>query len=95
MLATVKKYIADHNLLRACDLHLVALSGGADSVALLLAMRQLGYRVEAVHCNFHLRGDESDRDMHFVEELCNQLDVRLHIAHFDTREYAALHRQSI
>lgn len=95
MLATVKKYIADHNLLRACDLHLVALSGGADSVALLLAMRQLGYRVEAVHCNFHLRGDESDRDMHFAEELCNQLDVRLHIAHFDTREYAALHRQSI
>lgn len=54
---------------------LVALSGGADSVALLRAMMMLGYRVEAVHCNFHLRGEESDRDEMFCKNLCGALGV--------------------
>ena len=49
-------FIEQHQLLSSEGLHLVALSGGADSVALLLIMLRLGYRVEAVHCNFHLRG---------------------------------------
>lgn len=76
-------------------LHLVALSGGADSVALLRVLLALGYRVEAMHCNFHLRGEESDRDETFCKELCNSLEVPLHLIHFDTREYAALHKVSI
>lgn len=74
---------------------LVALSGGADSVALLRAMMMLGYRVEAVHCNFHLRGEESDRDEMFCKNLCGALGVELHLAHFDTRAYADLHGVSI
>lgn len=76
-------------------LYLVALSGGADSVALLRVLLALGYRVEAVHCNFRLRGEESDRDEVFCVELCQQLGVELHRVHFDTREYAALHKVSI
>ena len=39
--------------------YLVALSGGADSVALLLCMLRAGYEIEAAHCNFQLRGEES------------------------------------
>ena len=38
----------------------VGLSGGADSVALTVALRRLGYDIEALHCNYHLRGAESD-----------------------------------
>lgn len=75
--------------------YLVALSGGADSVCLLLKMLDEGREVEAVHCNFHLRGEESDCDEAFVAALCARLGVVLHRVHFDTREYAALHKVSI
>ena len=92
---TVRQYIAKEQLLSADALHLVALSGGADSVALLLILKRLGYTVEAVHCNFHLRGEESNRDEIFVRELCEKVEVKLHLIHFDTVAYAELHQVSI
>lgn len=95
LLTAVERYVADHGLLQVDGRHIVALSGGADSVALLLALRDLGYAVEAVHCNFHLRGEESDRDEAFVKSLCLRLGVNLHLVHFDTQEYATLHKVSI
>ena len=72
-----------------------ALSGGADSVYLLLSLLSQGVAVEAVHCNFNLRGEESERDELFCKNLCERKGVRLHIAHFDTKAYAALHKISI
>ena len=95
MWSKVEAYIKKHNLLNASDLHIVALSGGADSVALLLLLKNAHFNVHAAHCNFHLRGDESDRDEAFCVELCQRLGVELHRAHFDTREYAELHKVSI
>lgn len=74
---------------------LVALSGGADSVCLLLVCKSLGYDVEAVHCNFHLRGDEADRDEMFCQQLCEREAVPFHRVHFDTLTYASLHKVSI
>ena len=91
----VAHYIEDRRLLDKSRLQLVALSGGADSVALLLLLRDLGYRLEAVHCNFQLRGDEADRDEDFCQSLCDELALPLHRAHFDTRAYAQLHGISI
>lgn len=95
MWSKVEAYIKKHNLLNASDLHIVALSGGADSVALLLLLKNAHFNVHAAHCNFHLRGEESDRDEAFCVELCQRLGVELHRAHFDTREYAELHKVSI
>ena len=95
MLNKVADFIAKHQLLSHDGLHVVALSGGADSVALLRILCDLGYHVEAAHCNFHLRGDESDRDEQFVKILCQSLNVQLHLIHFDTAEYASLHQVSI
>jgi tRNA(Ile)-lysidine synthase len=91
----VADFIAKHSLLTSDGLHLVALSGGADSVALLRVLKQLDYRIEAVHCNFHLRGEESDRDEAFVKNLCKEQDVKLHLIHFDTAAYASVHQVSI
>ena len=95
MLRRVQSFIDRHELLSRSDLHLVGVSGGADSVALLLILRELGYQIEAAHCNFRLRGDESDRDEQFVRELCDRLNIPLHLIHFDTKEYASLHQVSI
>lgn len=95
MLNKVKQFIAEKHLLKADCLYLVALSGGADSVVLLLVLKELGYSIEAVHCNFHLRGEESLRDEQYCKELCEREDIPLHIAHFDTKEYADLHKVSI
>ena len=95
MWSKVDIYTKKHNLLNTNDLYLIALSGGADSVALLLWMQEAGYRIHAAHCNFHLRGEESDRDEVFCRDLCQRLDIPLHLAHFDTHEYAALHQVSI
>ena len=91
----VADFIAKQGLLRREGLYLVALSGGADSVALLLILKDLGYRIEAAHCNFHLRGEESNRDEDFVKNLCEEKAIPLHLIHFDTKEYAALHQVSI
>ena len=95
MLNKIKRFIASEHLLRVDALYLVALSGGADSVALLLCLKELGYRVEAVHCNFHLRGEESLRDEQFCEDLCQRENIPFHKAHFDTQAYADLHKVSI
>lgn len=69
----------------------VALSGGADSVALLNALRMCGYNCLAVHCNYHLRGEESNRDQKFVEDLCCSLSVPLTVRHFDVPAYRQEH----
>ena len=95
MLRRVKEYIRKHGLLETNKPVLVAISGGADSVALLDVLLRAGYECIAAHCNFHLRGEESDRDEAFVRELCVQKGVKLELKHFDTYSYARAHKQSI
>ena len=74
---------------------IVALSGGADSVALLRILHTLGYDCEAAHCNFHLRGTESDRDEMFVRKLCKTMRTPLHTIDFATEQYAIEKKISI
>ncbi len=67
---------------------IVALSGGADSVALLASLATVrGTELIAAHCNFHLRGEESMRDRNFVEKMCSRLGVKLVIKDFDVESY--------
>ena len=89
--AQVATTIQEHRLIDSATQRIyIAISGGADSVALLMAMLALGYgeRLEALHCNFTLRGEESDCDEAFVRELCTKLSVPLQIKRFDTRRHA-------
>lgn len=74
---------------------LVCVSGGADSVALLRAVLLNGFTCEVANCNFHLRGEESDRDSYFVTELCSKLGVKLHRFDFDTIEYCRANNVSV
>lgn len=94
-ISKVLDYSDTHHLLRFDAKYIVALSGGADSVAMAVALHELGFQMECAHCNFHLRGDESDRDEIFCRTLCERMGVALHIAHFATREYAEGHKVSI
>lgn len=91
----VEKFIDQKSLFERRDKVLVALSGGADSVALLRVLHALGYQCECAHCNFHLRGEESNRDEAFVQQLCQKFDIPLHVTHFDTTDYAHTKRISI
>ncbi|WP_281644037.1 tRNA lysidine(34) synthetase TilS [Bacteroides zoogleoformans] len=91
----VRQYIDRHELFASSDKILVALSGGADSVALLRLLQAMGYACDAAHCNFHLRGKESERDENFVRQLCKEFDIQLHITHFDTIEEAKARHLSI
>ncbi|MCY4205993.1 MAG: tRNA lysidine(34) synthetase TilS [Bacteroidetes bacterium] len=67
---------------------LVGISGGIDSVVLLDVLCDLGYNCEAVHVNFQLRGDESDKDESFIVELCKRQSLPLHIHQACARSYA-------
>ena len=95
MLRRVTTYIRQHGLLDRSKPVLVAVSGGADSVSLLDVLLQAGYTCVAAHCNFALRGAESDRDEAFVRDLCAQWNVALEVIRFDTYSYARTHNVSI
>lgn len=95
MLNRIARFIEENRLLDRGKRHLAAVSGGADSVFLLLALRRLGYDVEVVHCNFNLREEESMRDEQFVVDLCKKLCIESHLIHFDTKTYAQNHQVSI
>ena len=93
--AKVERFIRQQGLLTGKRPVVVGLSGGADSVALLGVLVRLGYPSRALHCNFHLRGEESDRDEAFACRFAASLGVPFLKVDFDTTGYAAAHHESI
>lgn len=83
MLNKLKQFLEEQDMLRPGDRLICAVSGGADSVALLFAMYllkdSLEIRLSAAHFNHHLRPGESDRDARFVEDLCTGLGIQLYL----------------
>ncbi len=73
----------------------VALSGGADSVALLAALTAEGFPCVALHCNFHLRGDESDRDEAHARATAERLGAQFVVKDFDVAEQQRVSGQSV
>lgn len=95
MLDKVREFINKERLISHNAKVIVGLSGGKDSMALLDILMLLGYRCMAAHCNFHLRGDESDRDEKFVKKWCKSIDIPYTSINFDTKQYAADRKISI
>ena len=89
MMETIHRYA----MVQPGDTVTVALSGGADSTALLLGLlalrEQLGISLRAVHVNHHLRGTESDRDAAFCAQLCEERQVPFFLGTCDVATYAA------
>lgn len=95
MVTKVQEYIVHHKLFTKQSKVLVGLSGGPDSMVLIHLLMQLGYNCIAAHCNFHLRGKDSDKDAAFVSKWCNENNIPLFTIDFDTEEYAATNKISI
>ena len=74
---------------------LIAISGGVDSVVLAHLCSELNLNFSLAHCNFNLRGEESNADEDFVLDLAEQLEVEMFIENFDTQAYANEHKRSI
>lgn len=81
--------------LNAHDGVLLTLSGGKDSMTLLHLFQQSKFDFAVAHCNFHLRGEESNRDQQFVEDYCRKNHITLYIKDFDTALYAKENKVSI
>src|SRR5215207_4600033 len=81
-------FFRQHELLPLQGKLLVAVSGGVDSVVACELSHQEGLPFAIAHCNFGLRGEESDRDAHFVTNLARKYGVALFLRNFETQEYA-------
>lgn len=81
-------FIHKHQLLKQGDRLLLAVSGGVDSVTMGWLFHTLQLPFDVVHCNFRLRGEESEGDERFVRELAAQWEVMFYTTQFDTLEYA-------
>lgn len=91
----VLKTVQQHQLFQQDTCVFLALSGGADSVALFHVLREAGYRLHLMHANFQLRGEASDQDEQFVRELAKQYHVPIDVQRFDTTAYVAANKMSI
>ncbi|RTL60643.1 MAG: tRNA lysidine(34) synthetase TilS [Sphingobacteriales bacterium] len=88
-------YIKSNHLFSPKDKLLLAVSGGIDSVVLVELCKQAGFDFAIAHCNFQLRGEESDRDEQFVKKLAEKYKVSFFIKNFDTKKIASQQKTSI
>ncbi len=95
LLARFNEFIKKENLFSPKDKLLLAVSGGVDSVVLCELCKQSGFDFTIAHCNFQLRGEESEHDEQSVKKLGKKYGVELLIKKFDTENYAGENKLSI
>ncbi len=95
LLKSFQAYIKKENLFQPKDKLLVAVSGGVDSIVLCELCKQAGFNFSIAHCNFQLRGDESQRDEQFVKSLSETYSVPFFVKKFETEKYALQNKLSI
>lgn len=90
-----KNYVEKEKLFQLKDVLLLAVSGGVDSVVLCELCKLSGYSFVIAHCNFNLRGKESDEDEKFVRQLAAHYQSEILVKSFNTVEYVEQHKTSI
>ncbi|MCY1483756.1 tRNA(Ile)-lysidine synthase [compost metagenome] len=95
MLLKFQKYLAENLPFLKEKKLLLALSGGIDSMVLAHLLKQSGYTVWLAHCNFQLRGKESDEDEEFIRNFASENNFELFVTTFDTNSFAKDNKLSI
>jgi tRNA(Ile)-lysidine synthase len=95
LLTQFTQHVNTASLFQKADKLLIAVSGGVDSIVLCDLCFHAGFNFEIAHCNFQLRGEESNADEKFVLELAHKYNVKYHVVKFDTEKYAADNKQNI
>ncbi len=95
MIENFKKYVQEQGLIKTGEQTLLAVSGGLDSVVMADLFSKSGYPFAIAHCNFQLRGQESEDDALFVQHLAAGFQVDFFIKRFDTNIFAKEHQLSI
>lgn len=80
-------FIKQHSLCSREDKILLTVSGGKDSVCMLHLFSESGYKFEIAHCNFQLRGEESDEEEKFVRQLAEKMHIPIHVKRFEVEKY--------
>lgn len=89
MLTEFNSFIKDNNLVPDGTRLLLAVSGGIDSMVMAHLFQRLPHKFGIAHCNFGLRGKDSDEDHDLVQSFCTSNDIPFHSINFNTLEYAA------
>ncbi|MBM3436698.1 MAG: tRNA lysidine(34) synthetase TilS [Bacteroidetes bacterium] len=95
MLQQFTKFISDNNLIRKIDPVVLAVSGGIDSVVMTELFDLGEFRYSVAHCNFKLRGSDSDHDEDFVRSLASKKGVKFHVRQFDIKNFARQEKISV
>jgi tRNA(Ile)-lysidine synthase len=95
MLDQFKQYISGFRLFEPDEPVLLAVSGGVDSMVMAELFHRAGLNFAIAHCNFGLRGSESNQDEAFVATVAETYGVRFYVNHFKTREYAGFNKISV
>ncbi|MFA5970825.1 MAG: tRNA lysidine(34) synthetase TilS [Lentimicrobiaceae bacterium] len=95
MLQAFTSFIKSSGLFNNSDRILLAISGGIDSIVMVKLFKDAGFHFGIAHVNFGLRGEESEGDEAFVKSLADKVGAPFFVKHFNTTQYAAIHKISI
>ncbi len=95
MLNELKRFIAANNLIKTGDRILLAVSGGIDSMVMAHLFLNLGYKTAIAHCNFGLRGKDSEKDEDLVRNFASEHSIPFHTKRFETKNFAKKNGYSV
>ena len=91
----IQNFISQKSLFNKEDKIILGISGGADSICLMHILLSLGYKFDLAHCNFNLRGCESNEDEAFIRKIAEEYQLQLYVKHFNIERYASKNKISI
>ena len=95
MVSEFKKFISENNLIKPGDKILLAVSGGIDSMVMTHLFQSLDYKIGIAHCNFSLRGRESDKDQEMVSLYASEHNIPFYSTRFETKAFAKKNKLSV
>ena len=95
MIDEFKKFIFENNIIKPGDRILLGVSGGIDSMVMAHLFHQLDFKIGIAHCNFSLRGSESDKDEELVSKFASDHNIPFYTTRFETKSFAKKNRLSV